>query len=139
MNRRRSKSVKGLMPMPSQLPFWLQYVQALGPTTVAVVVGAVAAYIAWRQWRTANDRLRFDLFEKRAAVYEAIGHLIGNVALHGHITADDLGSTTRELVALNFSLMATRELSSQRLATQPSKRKWPALNGNAKARTQATS
>jgi hypothetical protein len=57
------------------LPDWLQYVQALGPTLVALAV----AYVAFRQWRTAeanrriaNDKLVLDLFDKRFAWYEAL-------------------------------------------------------------------
>jgi hypothetical protein len=75
----------------SQLPWLLQYMQALGPTLVAVVVGSVASYIALRQWLTANHRLRFDLFEKRYAVYEAIKNVVGHVQRHGQITAEELG------------------------------------------------
>jgi hypothetical protein len=30
-----------------------------------LVLGLVAGYIAWRQWRTAHDRLILDLFERR--------------------------------------------------------------------------
>jgi hypothetical protein len=56
------------------------------PTLVAVVV----SYVAWQQWRTARHRLRFDLFEKRAAVYEATKEII-TVQLHGHITREELG------------------------------------------------
>jgi hypothetical protein len=41
----------------------VQYIQALGPTVVAVVAAGIAGYIAWRQWRTAHDKLSFDLFE----------------------------------------------------------------------------
>ena len=77
--------------MQSNLFAWELHLQALGPTIVAVVVGCVASGIAWRQWRTANYRLRFDLYEKRSAVYEAIRYLIGQVQLHGQITAEELG------------------------------------------------
>ena len=62
-------------PAPFTLPEWLQYVQALGPTFVALAV----AYVAFRQWRTAeanrkiaNDKLVLDLFDKRFAWYEAL-------------------------------------------------------------------
>jgi len=68
--------------MKSELPACIQYIQALGPTVVAVVVGTIAAYIAWRQWRTAHDRLRFDLYEKRFAVYEATKKLSDAATMH---------------------------------------------------------
>jgi hypothetical protein len=75
----------------SNLPVWEMHLQALGPTLVAVVVGCLASYIAWQQWRTANHRLRFNLFDRRAAVYEALRDLIGHVQFHGNITAEELG------------------------------------------------
>jgi len=45
----------------------MQSVQALGPTVVAVIAALFALYIGRRQWKTAHDRLSFDLFEKRFA------------------------------------------------------------------------
>jgi len=56
----------------SQLPYCVQYVQALGPTVVAVVAALFALYIGLRQWRTAHYRLSLDMFEKRFAVYKAV-------------------------------------------------------------------
>ncbi len=57
------------------LPDWLLYVQALGPTLIALAV----AYVAFRQWRTAeasrkiaNDKLVLDLFDRRFAWYSAV-------------------------------------------------------------------
>ena len=61
-------------------------VQAL----TTLVLGCVAAYIAWRQWRTSHYRLVFDLFEKRFAVYEVTKTLINRAAIHGPIVRDDL-------------------------------------------------
>jgi hypothetical protein len=49
----------------SQLPISLQYIQALGPSLVALA----EAVIAYRQWATARDKLRLDLFEKRFSIY----------------------------------------------------------------------
>jgi hypothetical protein len=42
-----------------------KYIQALGPSLVALAV----AVIAYRQWATARDKLRLDLFEKRFSIY----------------------------------------------------------------------
>lgn len=53
---------------------------------VAIITGSVVAYIAWRQWRTAQDKLALDLFDRRHAVWregseaytEALRDLIEN-------------------------------------------------------------
>jgi hypothetical protein len=44
-----------------------------------IAVGVAVAYIAWRQHRTATDKLRLNLFEKRFAVYHALEDLIETV------------------------------------------------------------
>jgi hypothetical protein len=71
----------------SQLPYWVQYVQVLGPTVVAVIAACFALYIGLRQWKTAHYRLTFDLYEKRFAVYEAVKNLI-NASTGGVIQKD---------------------------------------------------
>jgi hypothetical protein len=75
----------------TQLPFWAQYVEVLGPSFVALVAGLFGSYIAYRHWRTGHYRLRLDMFEKRYAVYEAIKSLIGTAELHKQITSEDVG------------------------------------------------
>jgi hypothetical protein len=82
----------------NELPYWVQYIQALAPTVVAVIAALFALYIGWRQWRTAHDKLSFDLYEKRLAVYEAIKKLsdiatvhVDPEALHGsRVSTEDL-------------------------------------------------
>jgi hypothetical protein len=71
----------------NQPPLWVQYIQALGPSVVAVIAAGIAGYIAWRQYRTAHYRLTFDLYEKRFAVYEAVKNLI-NASTGGVIQKD---------------------------------------------------
>jgi hypothetical protein len=76
----------------SQLPTWVQYVQALGPAMVAVVAAGIAGYIAWKQWKTAHDRLRLDMYQRRFAVYDAARRLINMTMITGQPTAEDLGA-----------------------------------------------
>jgi hypothetical protein len=54
----------------------MQSVQALGPTIVAVVAVLIASTIQYRQWATARDKLKLDLFDKRLAHYMRMRALI---------------------------------------------------------------
>lgn len=51
---------------------------------IAVLISAVVALIAYRQWQTAHQRLIFDLFERRLVVFndieEAVKHVINDVS-----------------------------------------------------------
>jgi hypothetical protein len=80
------------MSQVSQLPLWVQYAQALGPGLVAIVAACIAGYIAWKQWKTAHERLRFDMYQKRFGVYAAAQRLINMTMITGQLTAEDLGN-----------------------------------------------
>lgn len=53
----------------SQLPLWVEYVKALGTPIVALIAASIAGGIAYRQWVTARNKLKLDLFDRRMAVY----------------------------------------------------------------------
>jgi hypothetical protein len=74
------------------LPYCIQIVQAVGPSAVAIVVGLIAAYVAFRQWRTASDRLRFDLFEKRHEIYKKLQDVIAGALARGTVGYDDMAT-----------------------------------------------
>jgi hypothetical protein len=86
----------------NELPICVQYIQALGPTVVAVVVGAVAGYVAWRQWRTAHDKLAFDLYEKRFKVYEAVESIISAATVHDPVTLEEFIEFHRAIIGAEF-------------------------------------
>jgi hypothetical protein len=74
---------------PNEFPYFVQLVQAPGPTFVAIAVGAFAAIIGWRQWRTGNYRLRLDMFDRRYSMYEATKLLIDKIRISGGVTPAD--------------------------------------------------
>jgi hypothetical protein len=39
---------------------------------LTVTIAAIVAFIAWLQWRTADEKVVLDLFDKRFAVYEEL-------------------------------------------------------------------
>jgi hypothetical protein len=71
----------------SQLPTFIQYIQALGPILVAVAVG----YVAYQQWDTSRAKLKLDLFELRFAAFVAARTIVAAV-LHNRdeIASEDL-------------------------------------------------
>ena len=63
-------------------PHWTAYLSAL----LVPVIAVFGAWIAYRQWRTAQNKLKLDLFDKRMAVYDAVREVLGFIASHGKIT-----------------------------------------------------
>lgn len=68
---------------------WSQIAQtasAFGPLLVSVLV----AWIMWRQAKTARDKLRLDLFEKRYGVYVGFENLAKVVMGSGNVSQEAL-------------------------------------------------
>jgi hypothetical protein len=72
--------------MNTALPAWVTIMSALLTPTVA----GIAVYIAWRQWKLADRRIRMELFDKRFAVYSGARELIRAAVQKGDVTNDDL-------------------------------------------------
>jgi hypothetical protein len=84
--------------MNSELPIWVQYIQAFSLPALAII----AAWIAYRQYRTAHDTLRLDLFERRLEVYTQARKFIHKVVQEGHPSHEDFGPLWRARDAANF-------------------------------------
>ncbi len=63
-------------------PHWTAYLTAF----MTVFIAAFGAWIAFQQWRTAQDKLRLDLFERRMVIYDAARKALGKIFTHGEIT-----------------------------------------------------
>lgn len=66
-------------------PHWTAYLSALATPVIAVL----GSWIAFQQWRTARDKLRLDLFEKRMAVYRSAKDALGALFTVDRLTAED--------------------------------------------------
>ena len=62
----------------------LYIISALGP----VIIGLAVAYIAFQQWKTARDRLKLDLYEKRLKVFTAAHEMYMEV-MNRYVGLDD--------------------------------------------------
>jgi hypothetical protein len=68
-------------------PHWTAYLSAL----LTPVIALFAVYVAAAQWQTARNKLRFDLFEKRFAVYDAARSFLGSIMTSGTVKNEALG------------------------------------------------
>ncbi len=60
-------------------PHWTTFLSALLTPAVAVF----GIFIAYRQWRLAQEKLKLDLFDKRFEVYEAARELLASIMTSG--------------------------------------------------------
>ena len=60
-------------------PHWTTYLAALLVPTIAIL----GAFIAYRQWRLAQSKLKLDLFDRRLSVYEAARTLVSSIMTSG--------------------------------------------------------
>jgi hypothetical protein len=75
--------VDGMTP----LHFWYlgESLKALTP----VVIGAVAAYIALRQWSTSHAKLKLDLFDRRLEIYRAVAKPLESIGSMKGVSNED--------------------------------------------------
>jgi hypothetical protein len=64
-----------------QLPWWMQWLQAMA----VLVIAAAGVWIAYRQATIAQGKLKLDRFDKRFAVFNAARNALVSVLQHGDI------------------------------------------------------
>jgi hypothetical protein len=67
-------------------PAWISVLSACLTPAIAVLTG----YIAYRQWRTADLKLRLDLFDRRHEVYTAAREMLASVIRTGNVSDEEL-------------------------------------------------
>ena len=87
---------------------------ALLTPLIAVIVG----YIAYRQWRTAQNRLKLDLFDRRLAIHSAARDLIATVTSYGRIE-------NKDIFAFLSGIQQARWLLNERIVQYLEKELWP--------------
>lgn len=65
-----------------QVPYWISILQGLLTPTMA----AFGGYIAWQQWKTEQNKLRLDLFDRRFLVFQALRDFMSEVRSRGRVS-----------------------------------------------------
>jgi len=67
-------------------PHWTTYLAAL----LTPVVAVLGSYVAYRQWRLAQNKLKLDLFERRFAIYAAAQTFLASIMTSGKVNDQEL-------------------------------------------------
>lgn len=54
------------------------------------MIGVIAVYIAWQQWKTSHQKLMLDLYDRRLRVYEEVVKVLSIVVRDADITYEKL-------------------------------------------------
>lgn len=84
--------------MQSQLPCWVEILQALAVPAIA----ALGLYIAWRQWQTAHERVKLDLFDRRMTAYELLRKAVAPINASGKVKNVDTDNFARAMHEMRF-------------------------------------
>lgn len=66
-------------------PHWTAYASALLTPLVAVI----GLLIAYKQWRTARDKLKHELFDRRFSIFEASRDLCESLSINGKLMGSE--------------------------------------------------
>ena len=80
------------------MPVLVQYLQALTVPTIA----AFGIYIAWRQWLTAHDKLKLDLFDRRLEAYRGLRNAVAPVNGSGKVRNEDFDAFAQAMYDMHF-------------------------------------
>src|SRR4051812_4420516 len=86
----------------ASLPIWAQYVQALGPAVAAIAAAGIVFFIQFRQWKTASDKLKLDLFDRRYRMLEAVLNILSEVVQAGRPTWEQLHVFHNQVLEARF-------------------------------------
>lgn len=67
---------------------WREMLKGVPAVVVSLILGSIAAYIAFRQYRVAHAKLKLDLFEKRFQIYLRTAHFLSQLWMTG-VPEDD--------------------------------------------------
>lgn len=77
--------------MQNSLPLWVSILPALATPTLALF----AIFIAWLQWKTAREKIKLDLFDRRFQIYQNVEKSLLMITRHSKASDETIGELTR--------------------------------------------
>lgn len=86
-------------------PHWTSYLSAL----LTPIVTILGSFVAYRQWRLAQNKLKLDLFDRRLSIHKAASEFLVSISTSGTIKNE-------EFYKFRASTSETRWLISESIA-----------------------
>ena len=64
-------------------PYYLELIKGLPSVLVALAIGGIGVYIAWRQYKVAQAKLKIDLFDKRLVIFHRTWEIMSETVRSG--------------------------------------------------------
>jgi len=69
---------------------YIEQIAEISSALLTPVVAIVATYIAWQQWKTNQQKLVLDRYDRRLRVYEEVRKIIGIILRQGKASYEEL-------------------------------------------------
>ncbi len=61
-----------------------------GQIISTAIIGTIVAWIAWRQWKTAHEKVKLDLFDRRFAVFMDVREIVSQGGMRDRLSDQGL-------------------------------------------------
>ena len=68
----------------------IEYIAELSTALLTPLIAIVATYIAWQQWRTNQQKLNLERYDRRLRVYEEVRKILSIIFRDAKASTDDL-------------------------------------------------
>lgn len=69
---------------------WYEMLKGLPVFGASIIIGSIAAYIAYQQYRVSHGKFMLDLFEKRHAIYLTTGDFLSRLMVSVEMAPHDI-------------------------------------------------
>jgi len=92
LTNRCSRPPAGGRPLNSNVGFHMcvEYVAEVSKALLTPLIAIVATYIAWQQWRTNQQKLNLERYDRRLRVYEEVRKILSIILRDAKAGTDDL-------------------------------------------------
>lgn len=80
----------------------IEQVIEISKALLTPIIAIIATYIAWQQWKTNQQKLNFEIYDRRLTVYEQVKKILSIILRDAKVTNEDLVKFRRSASEADF-------------------------------------